>query len=66
MNRIALDSVRIRGSQLELDEKYTMATKLWIMGGKDGYEVLTEGKIITEESVAEELHTTIKGFFGKE
>jgi len=41
-----------------------MATKLWILGGKDGYDVFLHVKHLTEEGVASELHNIIKRFFG--
>jgi len=66
MKRINLDSIRIKGQPLQLEERYKMAAKKWILGGKDGYEVFTKAKILTDESIADELHNIIKRFFGKD
>ena len=64
MKRITFDSIRIKGGPLKLDEKYTLAAKQWILSGKDGYDVFKKAKIITDESVADELHSIIHRFFG--
>ncbi len=41
-----------------------MASKEWIIYGKDGYDALIGTKMLTDESVAEELHVILKRFFG--
>ena len=65
MKRILVDTIRIAGGPLDLERKYTLASKQWILGGKDGYDVFLHVKVLTDESIAEELHTIIKRFFGK-
>ena len=64
-NRINIDTLRIRNGPIDLNEKYTLASKEWIIYGKDGYEALAGAKMLTDESVAEELHVILKRFFGK-
>ena len=59
-----MDTVRIRNGPIDLKERYTLASKQWIIYGKDGYEALTGAKVLTDESVAEELHIMLKRFFG--
>lgn len=62
--RINLETLRIRDGPIDLKEKYTMASKEWIIYGKDGYDALIGTKMLTDESVAEELHVILKRFFG--
>jgi len=61
--RINVETIRIRNGPIDLKEHYTIASKQWIIYGKDGYEALTGAKVLTDESVAEELHIILKRFF---
>jgi len=63
--RINIETIRIRNGPIDMNEKYILASKEWIIYGKDGYEALAGAKILTDESVAEELHVILKRFFGK-
>ena len=65
MKRILLDTLKIAGTPLDLNRKYTLATKQFLVDGKDGYDVFLQTTLLTDESVAEELHSIIKRFFGR-
>jgi len=64
--RIPFESIKIKGGSLELDTQYNIATILFIYHGKNGFGIVKEGQRLNEENIAEEIHTILKKFFGKE
>jgi len=49
---------------LDLDWQYTLAAKLFLAQGKDGYTALKHAEQLIDENTAEEIHTILKRVFG--
>eukprot|EP00041_Stephanoeca_diplocostata_P032005 m.1012301 g.1012301 ORF g.1012301 m.1012301 type:complete len:965 (+) comp24066_c1_seq7:370-3264(+) len=63
--RILHDSVRVGDvqHQLDPDREYHMATKAYLRFGKDGYDMLPEGRLIGDEESSPVLPTVIRNYF---
>jgi len=50
---------------LDLDWQYTVAAKLFLYQGKDGYTALKSAEKLIDENTAEEIHAILKKAFGR-
>lgn len=62
-HRVEKKHVHIGGKALELDEKYRLVTKSYMMAGKDGYDVLKDCKVLVDEEDGPLLTTIIQNHF---
>src|SRR5690606_7851974 len=52
--------VSIADAPLDLERKYQLATKSYLAQGKDGYDVLAQGKVILDEENARLLPAIVR------
>ena len=53
----------VRGTPLELDKKYTVATTMYMGGGGDGFEMLKDSKVLVDETMGIQTLNLILKFF---
>lgn len=57
--RVIVDSVHIGGKPIDLENKYTIATKAYLRSGKDGFSTLKKAKVVLDPETAPRLVTLI-------
>lgn len=57
--RVIVDSVHIGGEPIDLENKYTIATKAYLRSGKDGFTTLKKAKVVLDPETAPRLVTLI-------
>uniref|UniRef100_H2YPK8 5'-Nucleotidase C-terminal domain-containing protein n=1 Tax=Ciona savignyi TaxID=51511 RepID=H2YPK8_CIOSA len=58
--RVIQETVRVQGKPLDLERRYTMATKAYVARGKDGYSGLSKCQILTDPDSGPLLSTVVR------
>lgn len=64
-SRIVAGSVVVNGDPLDLNKKYSMATKEYVASGKDGFDCLLEAKTLVDAENACVLPCVVASHFFK-
>ncbi|XP_048576403.1 mannosylglucosyl-3-phosphoglycerate phosphatase [Nematostella vectensis] len=62
-SRVIEESVQIAGQPIDKEKLYKVCTKAYIAKGKDGYDVLKEGKFLLDEESGPILPTIVENHF---
>ena len=62
-SRVVRDSVTVNGEPLDLRREYSVATKLYLANGKDGFTCFPKGRVIVGETEASILPNIIRNRF---
>jgi len=60
LNRVIADSVQVNGEPLDMERRYKCATKQYLRGGKDGFEMLKSAKVLMNGETAPRLATLVQ------
>jgi hypothetical protein len=62
-SRIVRETAKIQRQPIHPDKNYLLATNDYIAGGKDGYDVLLEAKVILNADAGPQLSTLVRNHF---
>jgi len=57
-----LGSVKVMGEELDLKQKYLLATVAYVKDGKDGFDAIFQGKCLIDEENGPDVMSTIQNF----